>query len=443
MPDLHLLSPLGFRASAVYAGIKTKHTPDVGLLLSDAAATTAAAVFTTNTVVAAPVVVGREHLARGNGRLRAVVVNAGNANACTGRRGERDARRMCRLAAGVLGCAAGEVLPSSTGIIGHLMPMEKVERGIADAGQYLGNSLEHALRFADAILTTDTRRKAAAVEVKLGRQVVTVAGVCKGSGMIGPRMALGDGVSGARGGKGASGSMKRPGRTGSKRGSVTARPPRGAHATMLAYLTTDAAVPAPLLRRVVGATSDATFNAVTVDDHTSTNDTAVLLASGASGVSIRAGTSEYKKFAAAVLEVCQSLAYQIAADGEGATKVVVVTVTKAKGEADARAMARAIANSPLVKCAMNGNDPNWGRIVSAAGLAGVPFDPDKATLTLQGTTVFRNGQPVPFDAGKVSASLKAKEVRVELSCRLGHEEATCWTCDLSKDYVTINADYHT
>jgi len=451
MADLHICSPKGFRASGVYAGIKSKKSPDVGMIVSDLVAT-AAAVFTTNKVVAAPVAVGRENVA--GGKLHGIVVNAGNANACTGRQGERDARRMCRLAAGVLGCAAEEVLPSSTGIIGHLMPMEKVERGIADAGQYLGNSLEHALRFADAILTTDTKRKAAAVEVKLGRQVVTVAGVCKGSGMIGPRMALGDGVSGARGAKGAPGSMNRRGRTGRKTGGgstgrgVTARittapPSRGAHATMLAYLTTDAAVPAPLLRRLMGATSDATFNAVTVDDHTSTNDTAVLLASGASGVKIVAGTPDHKKFAAAVLEVCQSLAYQIAADGEGATKVVVIDVDGAATDADARAMARAIANSPLVKCAMHGNDPNWGRIVSAAGMAGAAFDPDRATLTLQGTVVFRNGQPVPFDAEKVRGSLKAPEVRAALSCRLGKGHATCWTCDLSKDYVTINADYHT
>jgi glutamate N-acetyltransferase/amino-acid N-acetyltransferase len=455
MPDLHLLSPLGFRAAAVYAGIKTKHTPDVGLLVCDAPAPTAAAVFTTNKVVAAPVVVGREHVARTGGRLRAVVVNAGNANACTGRRGKRDARRMCRLAANVAGCAPDEVLPSSTGIIGHLMPMDKVERGIADAGQYLGDSLEHALRFADAILTTDTRRKAAAVEVKLGRQVVTVAGVCKGSGMIGPRMALDVGVESHRVGKGGPGSMNRSGRTGrqtvrqtvrqtgSRAGTSAARPRRGAHATMLAYLTTDAAVPAPLLRRIMGGTSESTFNAVTVDDHTSTNDTAVLLASGATGVKIAPDGPTYKKFAAAVLEVCQSLAYQIAADGEGATKVVIIDVTGAGTDADARAMARAIANSPLVKCAMHGNDPNWGRIVSAAGMAGVPFDPDRATLNLQGTTVFRNGQPVPFDAETVSESLKATEVRATLSCRLGKGVATCWTCDLSKDYVTINADYHT
>lgn len=426
MADLHLLSPRGFRASGVYAGIKSRHAPDVGLLVCDSAAT-AAAVFTTNKVIAAPVKVGREHVA--GGRLRAVVVNAGNANACTGRRGERDARRMCALAASVTGCAAGEVLPSSTGIIGRPLPMEKVERGIAEAGQYLGSSPEHALLFGDAILTTDTRRKGAAVEFKLGPQRVTVAGVTKGSGMIGPRLALASGPSGA-------------GRA-SGRSAAKGKPRRAAkHATMLAYLTTDAAVPAALLRRLLGEASDESFNAVTVDDQASTNDTAAVLASGASGARVDTPAA-VKSFGAALREVCRSLAYQIAADGEGATKVVVVTVKGLPTDAHARTMARNIANSPLVKCAMHGNDPNWGRIVCAAGFAGVPFDPDKATLTLQGAVVFRNGQPVPFDAERVSAALRAPEVRAELTCRLGKAEATCWTCDLSKQYVTINADYHT
>jgi glutamate N-acetyltransferase/amino-acid N-acetyltransferase len=419
----------------VYAGIKTRQTPDVGLLVCERVAT-AAAVFTTNKVIAAPVKVGREHVA--GGKLRGVVVNAGNANACTGRQGERDARRMCAVAAEVLGAGgAAEILPSSTGIIGHLMPMEKVEAGIRDAAQYLGDSLEHAHLFADAILTTDTRRKSAAVEFKIGRDTVTVAGVCKGSGMIGPRMALASGAEAARAERGRSraGSKSR-GTRGRGRGSG-----RPLHATMLAYLTTDARLGAPAMRNLLRHATDGSFNAVTVDDHMSTNDTAALLASGA-GPAIESPAA-LKRFEAALDEVCRSLAYQIAADGEGATKVVVVTVRGAYTETDARTMARAIANSPLVKCAMNGNDPNWGRIVSAAGLAGVPFEPERATLALQGTVVFRNGQPVPFDAAAVSGSLNAKEVRADLSCRLGKSDATCWTCDLSKDYVTINADYHT
>src|SRR5207248_8984848 len=211
----------------------------------------------------------------------------------------------------------------------------------------------------------------------------TLAGVCKGSGMIGPRLSL-----------------------------------KAKQATMLAYLTTDAKVPRALLSSLLQEAADESFNAVTVDDHASTNDTAAIVASGESGVAI--GGREARKFADALNEVCRSLAYQIAADGEGATKVVVVRVRGATSEQAARTMARAIANSPLVKCAMNGNDPNWGRIVSAAGLAGVPFDPDRATLALQGTVVFRNGQPMPFDAGAASRSLAAPEVRVELSCRLGN-----------------------
>ena len=405
MAELHLLSPAGFRAAGVYAGIKSKHQPDVGLLLCERAVP-AAAVFTTNKVFAAPVKVGRAHVKAG--KLRGVVVNAGNANACTGKQGERDALRMCEVAASIAKCKKTEILPSSTGIIGHLLPMKKLERGIVEAGQYLGSSLEHAQLFAAAILTTDLKRKAAATTVRIGRQTVTLAGVCKGSGMIGPRMSL----AGAP------------------------------HATMLAYLTTDAALAPPLLRKLLAASSDASFNAVTVDDHTSTNDTAAILASGASGAKV-SSPKDVKVFAAALDEVCRSLAYQIAADGEGATKVVIVNVRNARTDAAATAMARAIANSPLVKCAMHGNDPNWGRIVSAAGLAGVPFDPDKCALTLQGTAVFRAGRPLTFDPNSVSEAMKAAEVKVDLDCRAGKGSATIWTCDLSKEYVTINADYHT
>jgi glutamate N-acetyltransferase/amino-acid N-acetyltransferase len=366
-------------------------------------------VFTTNRVFAAPVQIGRENIR--SGKLRAIVVNSGNANACTGKQGERDARAMCTLTAKAIGCVASEVLPSSTGIIGHLMPMKKVTEGIAGAAHDLGTSQEHALRFADAILTTDLVRKSAAATVRIGKENVIIAGVCKGSGMIGPRMSL-------------------------------AGPPAPPHATMLGYLTTDANISAPLLRKMMGSAADLSFNAVTVDDHTSTNDTAAILASGASGVTI-ANPTDRDRFVAALNEVCQSLAYQIAADGEGATKVVIINVTGAASEADAKTIARSIANSPLVKCAMHGSDPNWGRIVSAAGLCGVPFDADRSKLILQGTTVFRSGRPLPFDAAKVSAAIDAKQVKVQLSCGLGDGEATVWTCDLSREYVTINADYHT
>jgi glutamate N-acetyltransferase/amino-acid N-acetyltransferase len=408
---LHLLSPRGFVAGAVYAGIKSRNAPDVALLLCQARAS-AAAMFTSNRVFAAPVKIGREHVA--GGHLRGVVVNAGNANACTGRQGERDALRMCELAAGIAGCSPREILPSSTGIIGHPMPMEKLERGILAAGKKLGDSASHARLFADAILTTDTKRKTAAAQFKVGRETITIAGVCKGSGMIGPRLL-------------PAGSAPHV--------------DRNLHATMLAYLTTDAKISPGLLRKLLSAAGDSSFNAVTVDDHTSTNDTVAILASGL-GATVNAAPG-VKGFFKALGEVCQSLAYQIAADGEGATKVVRIDVSGARSEVDAKLIARAIANSPLVKCAMHGNDPNWGRIVSAAGLCGADFDADRSRLKLQGTVVFRSGHPIAFDAARVSRSLKAKQVIVDLDCGIGKSNATIWTCDLSKEYVTINADYHT
>ncbi len=398
MASLHLLSPQGFSAAAVAAGIKRSGKLDVGLLTCTAPAT-AAAVFTTNKVFAAPVKVGRAHIAAG--KLRGIVVNSGNANACTGTRGYNDALTMCRLAAAGIGCAPKEILPSSTGIIGHLLPMKKIRAGITAAAPQLGSSRQHADDFMDAILTTDLKRKSAAAQFQIGRHTVRLAGVCKGSGMIGPRMA-----------------------------------------TMLAYLTTDISAPPPLLRKLLAQAADESFNCVTVDDHASTNDTAVLLASGQSGAKLDSAAAE-KKFAAALQEVTQSLAWQIAADGEGATKVVKIIVTGAPNIPAAKAIARTMANSPLVKCAMHGNDPNWGRLVSAAGYAGVPFDPDKAVLKLQGTVVFRNGTPIKFNAAKVSTALAAREVTVELNCGGGPGRAIVWTCDLSKQYVTINADYHT
>jgi glutamate N-acetyltransferase/amino-acid N-acetyltransferase len=397
---VHLLSPLGFRAGASAAGIKSSGKPDVALLVCDKIAT-AAAVFTTNTVRAAPVIVGERHVA--GGKLRGVVMNSGNANACTGKRGERDAIEMCRLASEAAGGSPRLFLPSSTGIIGHFLPMQKVERGIAAAARNLGRGAEHAHQFARAILTTDLVEKSAGVRIRIGKQSVTLAGVCKGSGMIGPKLGL--------------------------------------HATMLAYLTCDARIPAGLLRKMLFAAAEVSFNAVTVDDHMSTNDSLAIMASGL-GATISPGRSE-KLFAEGLREVCQSLARQIAADGEGATKVVRVEVSGAKSDCDAKLMARAIANSPLVKCAMHGNDPNWGRIVSAAGMCGARFDPDKSMLRLQGTVVFSKGMPARFNGGEVSRALGKKEVVVDLRCGLGKSSATVWTCDLSRDYVRINADYHT
>src|SRR3954467_1335021 len=242
MAELHLLSPLGFRAAGVYAGIKSKQTPDVGLLFSDLPCP-AAALFTTNKVVAAPVKIGRKHALAG--QLQGAVVNSGNANACTGSQGDKDALLMCELAGGIAGCKREQILPASTGIIGHFLPMDKVQKGIAEAGKFLGNSQEHANLFADSILTTDTRRKVASAQFKAGKQEVMVAGVCKGSGMIGPKLGA----------------------------------PSAKHATMLAYLTTDAQIAAPLLRRVLAEVNETSFHAVTIDHHVSTNDMVALFAS--------------------------------------------------------------------------------------------------------------------------------------------------------------------
>jgi len=403
MKTAHLLWPKGFLAAGVHAGIKTRPVPDVGLLISRQTAT-AAVLFTTNQVVAAPVIVGRRHAAAG--RLRGVVVNSGNANACTGKRGEKDALKMCKVGAEQINCDQHLILPSSTGIIGHLLPMSKISPAIVAAAARLGDSAEHAGQFADAIMTTDLVRKTADAKFTVDRQEVRLAGVCKGSGMIGPRLG-----------------------------------PIG-HATMLAYLTTDALATPAILKKLLAAAANESFNAVTVDDHASTNDTLCLLASGMSGAKIDSPAATIS-FAAALKDVCQSLARQIAADGEGAEKIVTIHVSGAQNETAAKAIARAIAVSPLVKCAMHGNDPNWGRIVSAAGMAAVAFDADRCVLKLAGTIVFRAGKPARFSAPAVSAAMKRKEVIVDLNCNAGRAQATIWTCDLSKEYVTINADYHT
>jgi glutamate N-acetyltransferase/amino-acid N-acetyltransferase len=403
MAELHLLSPGGFSAAGIHAGLKSTPKPDVGLLVADAACS-AAAIFTTNRVAAAPVIVGRDHVA--SGRLSAVVVNSGNANACTGNRGRNDALAMCRQTAAAVGCDAEEVLPSSTGIIGHLLPMKKISAGIASAAAKLGSSPDHALAFTDAIMTTDTRRKSAAAACTIARCKFIVAGVCKGSGMIGPRLAA-----------------------------------TTSHATMLAYITTDVSIAPALLRGLLADASEASFNAVTVDDHCSTNDTVCVMASGRGPV-IRT-RKHIATFAGALGEVCRSLAWQIAADGEGATKVVQIDVRNAARPADAKSIARGIANSPLVKCAMHGNDPNWGRIISAAGYSASSFDPEQATLRLQGTPVFRRGRPLPFSAAALSKRLAADRVLVDLDCGTGSASATVYTCDLSREYIRINADYHT
>lgn len=378
--------PLGFQFSGVRCGLKNRRN-DVGLLVSDRPAK-AAGVFTTNQVRAACVDVSREAVA--DGTLRAVVVNSGNANCCTGEQGARDARRMVSLAAEALGIGEEEIAVASTGVIGHLLDMAKVERGIADAGQALGTDPNP---FKDAILTTDLVEKEASAEAGVAK----IYGVAKGSGMIAPNMA-----------------------------------------TMLAFVATDADVSGIDLQAALKRAVDVSFNRMTVDGDTSTNDMLLVLANGASDFA-----PDPDEFQRGLEEVMVSLAKQVARDGEGATKLVEVRVT---GTDDPVKIARTIAESPLVKTAMFGCDPNWGRVLMAAGRAGVPFDPKNATLTLnaggEDHLLFEKGAPAAFDAKRVSTALKADHVVIDL--RLGEgEPAVVYTCDLGYGYVRINAEYHT
>jgi len=393
----------GFRAGTAAVGVKKlTEKPDVGVLICDVEAC-AAGVFTQNRVCAAPVTVSREHLAAGR-PVRAVVANSGNANACTGDQGLADARRMARLAADRIGCPMEAVLVASTGIIGRLLPMDKIEMGLSRAWAGLAAGPEADLAFARAIMTTDTRPKQAGVRLSLGGRTVTVAGATKGVGMIAPHMA-----------------------------------------TALGFLATDAAVAPALLDKVLRRTADATYNCLTVDGHTSTNDTLLVLASGLAmpGSKLADGSPDAAAFEAAILAVCDSLARQIAADAEGGTKTIEIFVTGAATCDEARRAAASIANSPLVKCAFFGEDPNWGRIVSAAGYAGISSGPETMRLALGDLVIFDKGRPVPADEKKLEAVMKARDIAVHLDLGAGGGEARYLTCDFGYDYIKINAEYTT
>jgi len=393
-----ITAPQGFRAAGVACGIKQSANLDVGLLVADQVCS-AAAVFTQNRFCGAPVTVGREHVR--SGRLRAIVVNSGCSNVATGRRGTADARAMCRQVAAGLGIAATEVLPSSTGVIGEFLPMEKLSRGIQAALKALSPSAAAGRRFVHAIMTTDTKVKQACERVRLGRARVTVAGCCKGSGMIAPNMA-----------------------------------------TMLGYLTTDAKLPAGELKRLLAGAVEPTFNRVTVDECQSTSDTVAILASGAAAALV--SKRQVTAFASALEAVCASLAYQIAADGEGATRVLEITVRGARTPSDAHAAARAIAVSPLVKTAVHGGDPNWGRIVQALGATDVRFEPQRVTVWLDRTVIFTQGAPARhLDRRRLAGLMRRPHVPIAVDLGAGRAADRVLTCDLSREYVTINADYHT
>ena len=392
--------PRGFRMAGVHAGIKRDQTrEDVTLLTSDLPAT-AAGVYTTNLVFAAPVAYDRS-LTPGCG-FRGVVVNSGNANACTGERGLDDARAMATEAGRVLGVAGEEMLVLSTGIIGEFLPLAKVSAGIAAAAASLGANDAAAVSAARGMMTTDTRPKLAGKTFAAAGSSYTVFGMAKGAAMIGPKLA-----------------------------------------TMLGVVLVDAAIePADAQRLLVEAVEE-TFNCVSVDGHMSTNDTVLLLANGAAGGATLHGDG-LAECGRAVRDVCELLAREMADDGEGATHVMRIEVEGSETRDDARRIARAIADSPLVKTAVHGADPNWGRIVSAAGYAGVAFDPAVLVLRVNGTLLFRAGAPVPFDAQQVSDAIRnSRETLIELSVGTGPGRIRFHSSDLTADYVHLNADYHT
>jgi len=392
-----ITAPRGFRAAGVAAGIKATNGLDVALIVSEPPAQ-AAAVFTTNLAVAAPVVVSKEHLARSGGTTRAIVVNSGCANACTGEEGLQVARDMAAETARLVGCPVEQVLVASTGVIGVALPIDKIRGGLALAMQALGADQGSAA--ARAIMTTDPFPKEASTVVTIGGTTAAIGGMAKGSGMIEPMMA-----------------------------------------TMLGFVTTDASVPAPLLARALRAAVDDTFNAITVDGECSTNDCVFLLANGASGAVVDEAT--YPEFLAALTDVCRELSLGIVRGGEGATKLVTVNVTGAATAADARRAAKAIANSPLVKTAIHGGDPNWGRLIAVAGRAGVAFDLAQAAVTIGSIVLFKDGRPYDDAAPRAADYLKGTDLVVGVDLGAGSASSTVWTCDLSAEYVRINADYRT
>jgi glutamate N-acetyltransferase/amino-acid N-acetyltransferase len=390
-------APQGFRSAALHCGIKaTVGALDLTVVAADDKAA-AAGIFTTNLAQAAPVIVSRDHLQRSHGVARAIVVNSGCANACTGAQGMADANRMTAEVAQILGCSPEHVLVASTGVIGVNLRMANIVAGIQAAVPALARG--KGTDTARAIMTTDPFPKECAVTVQTGRGTFTVGGTAKGSGMIEPMMA-----------------------------------------TMLGFLTTDALVAPALLQRALRDSAGDTFNALTVEGDGSTNDSLFAMASGASGVTI--DDESYPALLEAMLAVSRELAIGIVRGGEGATKLIAVNVHDARSRDEARQVARTIANSPLVKTAVHGADPNWGRIVAAAGRSGVAFDINRATVHVGGILLFENGLPHDEASPQAGEHLKNPDVRIDVSRGTGGGAgATIWTCDLSAEYVRINGEY--
>lgn len=400
MSNNTITAPKGFLAAGLHCGIKQSHNNDLGLIVCPGGAK-AAAVFTTNKIVSAAVQVSQKHIKSPN--IFAVVVNSGNANACTGKTGVNNAIKMCSETAKHIEENSHSVLVASTGIIGEQLPIKKISTGISKAASKLTSKPTGGLDFARAIMTTDTREKQAVRRIEISGKKITIAATVKGSGMIAPNMA-----------------------------------------TTLMFITTDIAINKSLLSKSLKAAIGDTLNKLTVDGHQSTNDTAIILASGSAGNRpVVNQCPRYKKYSAALADLCDDLARQMALDAEGATRMFKVIVKGAATQADAAKACRAIADYPLVKCAIHGGDPNWGRIICAVGSASVKLNPNKLTCKIGPVTVFRNGGPTKFDSKKVSHIISQIEHTITVDLGAGKKSDFCYGCDLSAEYVRINADYHT
>jgi glutamate N-acetyltransferase/amino-acid N-acetyltransferase len=392
--------PKGFLLAGVHCGLKRDlRKQDLTLIVSEGPAV-AVGVYTQNLVYAAPVALDRSRTP--SDRMRVVVVNSGNANACTGERGLRDAHEMARLAAEACGAEADQALVLSTGVIGHYMPMDLIARGIESAQAQLGSDEEALISAARGMMTTDTVHKLAGRTFSLKRREIQITGMVKGAAMMGPNLA-----------------------------------------TMLGVILTDAVLDIPSAQAALATAVADSFNCINVDGHMSTNDTVLLLASGEAGGGPLAG-DDLAAFGQQLNEVSAELARAIPADGEGASHLITIEVSGCKSRDDALQIGRTIANSPLVKTAIYGADPNWGRIVSAAGYAGVAFDPDKITLHLNGRLLYQGGSPAEFDAKAVSDSIRnSRDTFIHLQLSEGTAKGRFWTTDLTVEYVRLNADYHT
>lgn len=388
----------GFTAAGVKAGIKKSGNLDVAVIYTKTQAVVAGT-FTQNKVAAAPVYVSKEVVATGT--AHAIVANAGCANACTGQQGLDDAHKMAQIAADELGVNADDVIVGSTGVIGVNLPMDKLEAGIKDAVANL--SADGSDNAGRAIITTDTHSKSVTCEFELSGKTVRMGAIAKGSGMIRPNMA-----------------------------------------TMLCYITTDIAIDQALLQKAVSDCVEKSFNMISVDGDMSTNDMVIVLANGeANNAKITEENADYQIFFDKLMMLCTELAKQIAADGEGASKFLTINVKGAKSFADAKTVGMAIANSPLVKTAFFGEDPNWGRVICAVGYSGADMVPEKTVVKFGGITIFANGTGATYDEKALAHVMKEKDIVIDIELNMGQEDATVWSCDLSYEYVKINGEYHT